>query len=135
VDQIISKHGRIDVLIQCAGVEGSLKRRGLEKQAEDWNKVIAVNLTGTFRGCKTVTPNMIAQKKGSVILLSSITSFMAKELGNSKISLQFRAETFNLTTHPAMHSLLTRLPPGTLTLCSPNQRNLICTQSCRQTRF
>ncbi len=77
VNDIVAKHGSIDVMVHCAGIEGSLEEGGLETSEAIWNKVISVNLTGTFWGCKTVVPEMVKKGVGSIILLSSITSFMA----------------------------------------------------------
>lgn len=74
---VVSAYGGIDILVQCAGIEGNLQERGLATSPETWNKVIAVNLTGTFWGCKAVVPEMLRKGAGSVILLSSATSFMA----------------------------------------------------------
>lgn len=77
VDETVKKFGAIDILVHCAGIEGSLEEGGLDTSEAIWNKVIAVNLSGTFWGCKTVVPEMVKKGTGSIILLSSITSFMA----------------------------------------------------------
>lgn len=49
----------------------------MDTHPDVWNKVLAVNLTGTFWGCKTIVPTMLRKGTGSVILLSSISSYMA----------------------------------------------------------
>ena len=77
----IALHGRVDALAHCAGIEGNYVNAGLAMTEEDWNRVIAVNLTGSFFGCKTVFPHMLKQGKGSVILVSSIVSCMATSSG------------------------------------------------------
>ena len=77
VAHIVDKHGRIDVLVNNAGIEGDTKTRGLDTSEDDWNRVIAVNLTGAFLACKAVVPDMIRRGSGSVILMSSAASFMA----------------------------------------------------------
>lgn len=78
---VIKEHGRIDVLAHCAGIEGNYLEAGLATSEAEWNRVIAVNLTGSFFGCKTVFPQMLAQGKGSVVLVSSIVSTMATSSG------------------------------------------------------
>lgn len=81
VAKVIELHGRIDVLAHCAGIEGSYIQAGLDTTEEEWNRVISVNLTGSFFGCKTVYPHMLEQGKGSVVLASSIVSCMATSSG------------------------------------------------------
>lgn len=97
VDSVMASHGSIDVLVHCAGIEGSLKEGGLDTSEEVWNRVLAVNLSGTFWGCKAVVPAMAKKGAGSIILLSSITSFMATSsatpYGVSKAGVQQLART------------------------------------------
>jgi 3(or 17)beta-hydroxysteroid dehydrogenase len=81
VATVIRTYGRIDVLAHCAGIEGSYVRAGLDMTEEDWNRVLAVNLTGSFFGCKTVFPEMLKQGKGSVILVASCVADMATSSG------------------------------------------------------
>ena len=81
LDSIIAEHGRIDVLAHCAGIEGGYLEAGLAMSEEAWNRVIAVNLTGSFLGCKAVFPQMLKQGKGSVILVASCVSDMATSSG------------------------------------------------------
>ena len=61
--------GRIDALICNAGIfpRGSLEEITLEA----WNRVMAVNLTGTFLCCKAVVPTMKAQGRGSLITVAT----------------------------------------------------------------
>jgi NAD(P)-dependent dehydrogenase (short-subunit alcohol dehydrogenase family) len=71
VSAVDTDHGRIDVLFNCAGLVGSYKRI-TEIDLDDWNHVIAVNMSGTFFGLRTVIPVMQRAKSGSVINMSSI---------------------------------------------------------------
>lgn len=77
VEDIVERHGRLDVLVHCAGVEGDSRQGGLATTEDDWNRVIAVNLTGTFLGCKAVLQPMLRQGHGSVILMASANTTMA----------------------------------------------------------
>ena len=43
-----------------------------EVKLRHWNKVIAVNLTGTFLSCASVLPQMMKQGKGSIVTISSV---------------------------------------------------------------
>jgi 3-oxoacyl-[acyl-carrier protein] reductase len=69
IDDIAEKYGRIDVLVNNAGItrDGLLMRMSLE----DWAKVIAVNLTSAFLGTRAVAKHMIRQRGGSIINISS----------------------------------------------------------------
>lgn len=70
VEEIIKTHGRIDVLVNNAGI---IEYDPLDKLTlEAWNRVIAVNQTGTWLGMREVIPHMISQGVGSVINVSSI---------------------------------------------------------------
>jgi len=70
VDQVIADFGTIDGLVNDAGItrDGFLSKM----EIEDWNKVIAINLTGTFNCGKAVLPYMYEQGKGVVVNLSSV---------------------------------------------------------------
>jgi len=69
VDHVVETFGRIDVLVNNAGfgVAGDV----VTTSEEDWNAIMAVNLTGVFLGCKHVVPVMRRQGGGSIINISS----------------------------------------------------------------
>lgn len=69
VTQTMNAYGRIDVLVNCAGI--SVRQTVLEMSDEDWHKVIGVNLHGTFHITSAVARVMVDQGGGSIILLAS----------------------------------------------------------------
>ena len=70
VNKAIEEYGRIDVLVNNAGItKDSLLIRMKE---EDFDKVININLKGTFNVTKNVVPFMIKQKEGKIINISSV---------------------------------------------------------------
>ena len=74
VKEIISKLGRIDVLVNNAGI--TKDTYFLKMKDEQWDKVINVNLKGAFNCSKAVTPYMIRQGGGVIINISSIVGLL-----------------------------------------------------------
>jgi NAD(P)-dependent dehydrogenase (short-subunit alcohol dehydrogenase family) len=62
--------GRIDILVNAAGVTGPVETPVWEIKAEEWDHVLAVNLRGTFLPTKHVLPTMIAQRYGKIVNIS-----------------------------------------------------------------
>ena len=74
VQSVQEKFNRIDILINNAGVTRDTLI--IRMSDDDWNKVIAINLTGTFLCSRAVTKLMIAQKSGKIVNISSIVGLM-----------------------------------------------------------
>lgn len=73
---IIGKWGRIDLLVNNAGVLDSYKP-GHEVSIDEWSEVMAINATGPFLTAKYAIPHMLAQGKGGIINIASTSSFSA----------------------------------------------------------
>ncbi|MBC7195344.1 MAG: 3-oxoacyl-[acyl-carrier-protein] reductase, partial [Caldisericia bacterium] len=72
VNKIYEKFNRIDVLVNNAGIT---RDNFLTKMTiDDWNKVISVNLTGTFNMTKAVIPYMYEKESGVIINVSSVVA-------------------------------------------------------------
>jgi 3-oxoacyl-[acyl-carrier protein] reductase len=63
--------GRIDILVNNAGVLGPYFPV-MEYPEEEWDRVVEINLKGTFLCCKAVLPIMKAQSSGKVVSLASV---------------------------------------------------------------
>jgi NAD(P)-dependent dehydrogenase (short-subunit alcohol dehydrogenase family) len=72
VADIISRYGKIDVLINNAAIFATLKKCPFDElPLDEWNKVLHVNVTGTFLSVRAVLPVMKAAKWGRIITISS----------------------------------------------------------------
>ncbi len=125
IDYANKVFGSVDVLINNAGISctGLLQDLSLD----EWNNLIAVNLTGNYNLCKAVLPQMIARKSGKIINISSVwgitgasmevaysaskagiiglTKALAKEVGPSNIQVNCIAPGFVMTDMTSDYSL------------------------------
>ena len=70
VDEI-TKSTNIDILINNAGITGSTSSLW-DYDVDEWNKIVQINLMGTFNCCKCVLPNMIKNNYGRIINVASV---------------------------------------------------------------
>lgn len=84
VKKTIEELGRIDILVNNAGMWKP--RSFLETSNEIWEETIAINLTGVFNCTKAAIPNMIMQKHGKIINISSIAG-----ISGSLVSVPYAA--------------------------------------------
>jgi NAD(P)-dependent dehydrogenase (short-subunit alcohol dehydrogenase family) len=81
VDAIVAEHGRLDSVVNAAGVAGGGPAHLVP--LEEWERVIAVNLTGTFLVAKHALRPMLAQGSGSIINIASIEGIEGTEGGSA----------------------------------------------------
>ncbi|WP_372919674.1 SDR family NAD(P)-dependent oxidoreductase [Salegentibacter sp.] len=71
VEEALSHFGKLDIAVNNAGIGGEKAPVG-EYEIEDWDKVIAINLSGVFYGMRYQIPAMLENGKGSIINVASI---------------------------------------------------------------
>ena len=67
---IMARHGRIDVLVNNAGI--AIRRPTVDLSLADWNKVVDVNLTGVFLCCRAAGRHMLQREGGRIVNIASI---------------------------------------------------------------
>ncbi len=71
---VLERHGRIDILVSNAGI--TRDQLLLRMKREDWDAVLATNLTASFTMCQAVLRPMLKQRGGRVIAISSVVGQM-----------------------------------------------------------
>jgi NAD(P)-dependent dehydrogenase (short-subunit alcohol dehydrogenase family) len=66
----VDELGRVDIVVNSAGVNN--RKPAVELSVEEFEELVDINLTGTFRMCRAVGPLLMAQRSGRVINLSSM---------------------------------------------------------------
>lgn len=121
-DSAVSTFGRIDVLVNNAAIFGNLVLKPFEQIGSDeWDKVMAVNVRGSFECARAVSPIMRKQRYGKIINIASGTVFkgtplflhyvtskgavvamarcLARELGNDNICVNTLAPGLTLSAN------------------------------------
>ena len=70
VEEAMAAYGCLDIVVCNAGIE--IDAPVAETREDDWDRVVAVNLTGTFLVCKYAIPAMLAAGGGSIITMGSV---------------------------------------------------------------
>ena len=74
-DRTVAAHGRVDILVNCAGVNSAVPYEQITD--EDWDRVMTTNLKATHWGCQLFAPQMASQAEGGSILnIGSVTSHL-----------------------------------------------------------
>lgn len=72
VDDFHRNVSKIDILVNCAGITGITNLKSHEVSLADFNKVMAINVVGTFNTFKAVVPHMLQRNYGGVLHIASI---------------------------------------------------------------
>jgi 2-dehydro-3-deoxy-L-rhamnonate dehydrogenase (NAD+) len=131
--------GRIDILVNNAGISGPTKPT-VDYPVEDWERVLRVNLTGTFLVSRAIAPHMAAAGYGRIVNIASVagkegnpnaaaysaskagvialTKSMGKELANTGVLVNCvtpaaaRTAIFDQMTEAHIQFMLAKIPMG-----------------------
>jgi 3-oxoacyl-[acyl-carrier protein] reductase len=95
---IAAAEGGIDILVNGAGT--TVRRMIPDMSPEDWDRVIAVNLTGAFNGIQAVLPHMRKRGGGAIVNIASIAGQRISFGGTANYSAS-KAGLLGLTRHAA----------------------------------
>ena len=140
VAEVLEQHGRLDILVNNAGI--TMDRTIRKMTPEEWDKVLQVNLHGTFYMCRAVLPHMIDRGYGRIVNISSVigeignigqanyaaskaglfglTMSMARECANKGITVNsvapgfIRTEMIEAIPEEALTRVVSRIPCGRL---------------------
>ncbi len=75
LDECVKSFGRVDILVNSAGV--TKRTPTLDLPEDEWNWIMETNLTGTLRACQVFGKQMIEQRYGRIINIASLSTFVA----------------------------------------------------------
>jgi acetoacetyl-CoA reductase/3-oxoacyl-[acyl-carrier protein] reductase len=70
IAEVLEQHGRLDILVNNAGI--TIDRMTAKMSVEDWNTVLAVNLSGSFYMAQPALEHMVERGTGRIIFVSSV---------------------------------------------------------------
>ena len=157
----INESSKIDILINNAGITGSTSSLW-DYEVDEWNKIIKINLMGTFNCCKCIVPNMIKNNYGRIVNVASVagkdgnanasayssakagviglTKSLGKELADKKIAVNVvtpagaKTRILNQMTKEHVTRMLSKVPRGRF-LEIEEFTSLICWLSSEENSF
>jgi glucose 1-dehydrogenase len=131
VTAAVERHGRLDVMVNNAGIAGAYSKPLLETDESDWDAIMAVNLRGVFLCCKRAIAQMLDQEpigevRGRVVNISSQHGMIGPP-GHVAYAAS-KGGVVNLTRQIAVDYgprgvLVNAVAPGKILTGSPEQQN------------
>jgi 3-oxoacyl-[acyl-carrier protein] reductase len=125
VEKALAEFGTIDILINNAGIAAFGKF--LELEPTDWERIIQVNLMGTYYVTRAVLPNMIERQTGDIINISSTAGLSGNALTSAYSASKFAVLglTESLMQEVRKHNIrVTALTPSTVATDMAKELNL-----------
>lgn len=129
MNQVIDRFGKIDILVNNAGLAGGAPRSIVDISEAEWDKMVNVNLKGTFLCCREVVPHMKQKGYGKIINIASLAAvappgsvihYVSAKAGvlGLTIDLALELAPFNICVNAILPGLILTeiwndvLPPG-----------------------
>lgn len=93
VANTLARFGRIDVLVNCAGI--GMVAAAVEMETSDLRAVLETNFFGAYNALRAVSRHMIERRSGLIIQMSSVNGFCAVPLGSAYVASKFALEGFS----------------------------------------
>lgn len=71
--QVAEQHGRLDIMVNCAGIIGPTNQLIADYPVEAFDRLVAINLRGTFLTTRYAIPHMLTRNYGRILLLASMS--------------------------------------------------------------
>ena len=111
IQEVIDLHGRLDILINNAGI--TIDKTVAKMTDDEWNKVIAVNLSGAFFLAQAALAHMLERGSGRIVMVSSVIGEMGA-VGQANYAAS-KAGLFGLTKTLAREACFQMARAGKLT--------------------
>ena len=99
--EIVKRHGRLDILVNNAGVNTLAHRVNIDQfPTAEWDRILKVDLTGVFLVSRAAARQMVAQKSGRIINISSVLGLVPARLQSPYVAA--KAGVVNLTRSMAI---------------------------------
>ena len=140
INEVLDQHGRLDILVNNAGI--TIDKTARKMSASDWDRVVAINLSGAFYLSQAILQHMLDRGSGRIINISSVigssgnigqVNYAAAKSGMFGLTMSLAQETarkgltVNTVTpgyistdmtaavpEAAMEKVLTKIPVGRL---------------------
>jgi NADP-dependent 3-hydroxy acid dehydrogenase YdfG len=77
VGEVVDRFGRLDVLVNSAGVSMSTRRRLVDTTSDEWHRIIETNLTGTYLMCREALPHLQRSADAYILNVQSTGAYRA----------------------------------------------------------